>query len=99
MAINRSFLLLGLASAALLAACAEGPPAIGPADKTFGAAVRHNIEVQTVNPAAKPEAGPIPYDGERGALAMERYQSDKVKQPRSMRTRSSAGTGTGGGSN
>lgn len=63
----------------------------------FGAAVRHNMEVQIVNPAAQPEAGPIPMEGNRAAIAIQRYEADKVKPPKSLST-SGINMGGGGGS-
>jgi hypothetical protein len=60
--------------------------------------VRHNIEAQVVNPNPKPEAGPIPMDGNRAGLALNRYQADRVKQPRSLNTSTISIIGGGGGS-
>ena len=84
-----------LAIAALLSACHEPLPLSQP--DNFGAAVRHNMEAQVVNPNPQPEAGPIPMEGNRAAIAVERYQVDKVKQPKSMSTSGINVIGGGGG--
>lgn len=78
--------LSALAGAAALAGCSDTLP-LNQIDG-FGAAVRHNIEAQVVNPNPKPEAGPIPMNGNRAGIAMERYEADQIKQPRSMSTSS-----------
>lgn len=96
---NRLVTIAAVASGAVLAACSDSLPLSGP--DTFGYAVRHNMEAQIVNPNPQPEAGPIPMNGSRAALAMQRYQADKVKQPRPLRTTeisifSGGGGNTGG---
>jgi hypothetical protein len=68
----------------ILAACTDNLALNEP--DNFGAAVRHNIEAQVVNPNPQPEAGPIPMDGSRAGIAMNRYQTDRVKQPRPLHT-------------
>lgn len=79
----------------LLGGCTR-PPSLGPGEADFGNAVRHNIEAQVVNPEPMPEDGSAPYDGHRAARGINRYQTDDIKQPRSLRTtnilKSSGGT-------
>ena len=74
-----------------------------PNDPTFGGAVRHNYALQVIDPdpqyAGTPSEGG---SGDLGAAAVERYRTDKVKKPKSIRTTSgvSGGSGgSGGGSN
>jgi hypothetical protein len=80
-----SKLMAALVFATVMAGCSDRL-ALNQEPSTFGNAVRHNIEAQTVNPMPQPAAGPIPMDGSRAAGAMERYQTDHVKQPRSLQT-------------
>ena len=85
-----------LAIAATIASCSDRL-ALNQEPTNFGNAVRHNIEAQTVNPNPQPAAGPIPMDGNRAAGAMERYQTDHVKQPRSLQTTTVIRGGSGSG--
>jgi hypothetical protein len=73
-----------LAVTLVLAACSDRLTLNEP--DNFGAAVRHNMEMQIVNPAAQPEVGPTPMEGNRAAIAIQRYEADKVKPPRSLNT-------------
>jgi type IV pilus biogenesis protein CpaD/CtpE len=68
------------------------PPTFGEPEETFGAAVRHNIAVQTVNPDPQNKLAPPAHDAARAAGSMERYRTDKVKKPVEIRT-----SGVGGG--
>ena len=88
-------LLAVLVFAVTTAGCSDSLPLNEPSN--FGNAVRHNIEMQTVNPNPQPAAGPIPMDGPRAAGAMERYQTDQVKQPRSLQTTTTVRGGSGSG--
>jgi len=91
-----AYTVAAVVAAALLSACADTLPLSRP--DNFGAAVTHNIEAQVVNPNPQPEAGPIPMDGSRAGLAVNRYQIDRVKQPRPLSTSGiSFGGGNGGG--
>jgi hypothetical protein len=69
-----------------------------PNDPTFGGAVRHNYALQVIDPdpqyAGTPNEGG---SGDLGAAAVERYRTDKVKKPKSIRTTSGASGGSGGG--
>ena len=87
----RIFPLLLLAPLPLLAACT-------PNDPTLGGALRHNYAMQVIDPDPHYQGDEIEGgDGARSAAAVERYRTDKVKQPRSIRTTSGSG-GSGGGS-
>jgi hypothetical protein len=89
MMMRNSLVLLALSVAA--AGCT-------PNDPTFGGAVRHNYALQVIDPdpqyAGAPNEGG---SGDLGAGAVERYRTDKVKKPKSIRTTS--GASGGGGSN
>ncbi|HEX6978893.1 MAG TPA: hypothetical protein VF342_06300 [Alphaproteobacteria bacterium] len=79
-------LIVPVLAAAALAACAESPPYLSAADESFGNAVRHNMALQVVNPDPQPDPGPIALEGDRALIALERYRTDQVKQPRPLRT-------------
>ena len=72
-----------------------GLSACTPNDTTLGGAARQNYAAQIVNP--DPE-----YDmeqtlaGEPAAAAVERYRTDKVKQPVGVRTTTKSGGGGSG---
>lgn len=71
----RTLLLIG--SACLLTAA--GSPALG-ADTEFGAAVRHNIAIQTVDKNPKHEGAIVEGGlGERAVAAVRRYQTGKIR--------------------
>ncbi len=57
--------------AGLLSACTVPAPTI---DEDFGAAVRHNIAVQTINPDAGGKDASDSIDGRRAQQAIERYR-------------------------
>lgn len=78
----------------LLAGCTANDP-------TFGGAVRSNYAMQVINPDPHYEGTLVEGgDGQRSAAAVERYRTDKVKKPQSIRTTSgTGGGGSGGGAN
>lgn len=92
-----SAVLLALAAAATLSACADP----GETSPNFGNAVRHNMAVHIINPAPDYGADMLPTgDGRRQALATERYATGKVLRPPAPSTTSGAlskGEGSGGG--
>lgn len=61
----------------------------------YGNAVKQNMAAQVVNPAPQYE-GPALSSGARGAVAMERYNTDKVEKPAQQRT-TTVGASSGGG--
>ncbi|AMK22812.1 MULTISPECIES: hypothetical protein [unclassified Sphingobium] len=74
----------------LLAGCTANDP-------TFGGAVRSNYAMQVINPDPHYEGTLVEGgDGQRSAAAVERYRTDKVKPPQSIRTTSGTGGGAGG---
>ena len=94
MNINRPLLLM----AALL----PGLAACTPIDVGFGDSTRLNAEVQTIDPAPVYDEALASVSGNKMAPAVERYRTDKVKQPRGIRTTrsiSGSGSGSGGGTN
>lgn len=81
--------MLALSSLAM-AACT-------PNDPTMGGAVRHNYALQVIDPDPQYAGTPIEGTfGDKGAAAMERYRTDKVKPPKSIRTTSGISGGGGG---
>lgn len=83
-----SVALLGLAATACT-----------PNDVTLGGAHKHNIAMQTIDPdpvytGSEIEGG----SGDHGAAAVERYRTDAVKEPKSIKTTSGTGGGSSGGS-
>ncbi|MBJ7498786.1 MAG: hypothetical protein JHC57_03415 [Sphingopyxis sp.] len=79
-----------LGAAAALALIVAG---CTPTDVTFGNAVRQTMAAQVVNPDPQYE-DPIPTtEGAKAAKAVDRYRTDKVKQPDTIRT---TDTETGG---
>jgi len=78
----------------LLAGCTANDP-------TFGGAVRSNYAMQVINPDPQYEGTLVEGgNGQTSAAAVERYRTDKVKQPKSIRTTSGiSGGSSGGGAN
>ena len=67
-------------------------------DPTFGGAVRSNYVMQVINPDPKYEGALVEGgDGSHSAAAVERYRTDKVKEPKSIRTTQGSGGGSGSG--
>jgi len=63
-----------------------------------GEAVERNIAAQLVNPAAPSGDAAATMNGERAALAQDRYTKDQVKQPpQAMSGGIEGGNGNGGG--
>lgn len=87
-------LLIG-ATCLALAACNTANSHIGDEDPYLGEAVRYNAAIQTINPdPVYAENGAQPGEnGEKGAQAVKRYRTDRVKQPA---TTTGGGFSTGG---
>lgn len=84
-------LALGLLAMPALAACT-------PNDPTLGGAVRSNYAMQVINPDPSYERTLVEGgEGARSAAAVERYRTDKVKEPKSIRTTKGSGGGSGAG--
>jgi hypothetical protein len=71
-----------------LAACNTANKHIGEEDPFFGETVKYNAAIQTINPdPVYPEEGAQPGDhGEKGAAAVKRYRTDRVKEAEAQRT-------------
>ena len=81
--LHRHFHVLVLSA---LTACADAPSPESSPDE-FGLAVRRNMEAQIIAGEDEVRAlGPAP--GVRRALAVGRYQTDRVEQPVEVYTRS-----------
>ena len=87
---------LSLGLACLLQACVADRP-VTLETPAFGDAVRANIAVQTVNPMAPMDRGPLVANGERAALQQDRYTTDAVEAPMEVGTLQGLGAGGGGG--
>ena len=86
--------LLPLTGILLLAGCTGTDGGIASTGPAFGEAVRQTLAAQVLDPAPEyAEANPLTSGG-RAALAVERYETDKVKQPDRVATSTLS---TGGG--
>jgi len=94
MSFNRAVILAFGCGA--LAACNTAKTHIGDEDPFLGEAVKYNAAVHTINPApVYAEQGAQPGDnGDKGAQAVKRYRTDKVKEVQTMGTTSGT-TGSG----
>jgi len=91
--------LPALAGLLLLAGCAGADGHVASTTPAFGEAVRQTFAAQVIDPAPEyAEANPVTSGG-RAALAVERYETDKVKLPDRTATSSlsTGGGGAGGG--
>jgi hypothetical protein len=88
---------MALALLPLLAGCAGTVPSLleQPGDSRFGEANRQTMMAQVIDPDPV-YAEPMTTSGEHAAQAVERYRTDTVKQPDSIRT-TDVGDGDGGG--
>lgn len=68
-----------------LAGCATPSIFEDPGDSTFGEANRQTMMAQVVDPDPVYD-GPLVTSGDHAADAVERYRTDKVKQPDSIKT-------------
>lgn len=76
-----------------LALAAGGCTAVDPG---MGETVQRQIAVQTINPAPDYAEPYESANGEKMAAAVQRYRSDRVKPPKSIRTTSGSGASSGG---
>lgn len=95
MTIDRKLRWALVATLPLLAGCADRSIYEGPGDASFGEANRQTMLAQVVNPDPVYD-GEMTTSGDHAAQAVERYRTDKVKKPASIRT---TNVGSGGGSN
>ncbi len=91
MNIDRALLVAAAAMLPGLAACT-------PIDAGFGDSVRTNMAVQTVEPDPAYDGPWEEASGAKTAAAVERYRTDKVKQPKGIRTTTGITGGSGGSS-
>ena len=89
-------LLIIIAGGAALTACNTVNKNIGQDDPFLGEAVKYNTAIQTINPdpVYPPGAAQHGDHGEKGAEAVKRYRTDKVKDVEMMGTTSNSTTGT-----
>lgn len=87
-----------IAALAMLAGCASTLPSFyeEAGDSKFGEANRQTMMAQVINPEPVYE-GPMVTSGDHAADAIERYNTDSVKEPENIRT-TNAGVGSGSGS-
>lgn len=96
--------LVAIICALPLAACSDVVQSEGTPAPHAGDAVKHNIAAQLVNPEAGDYSEPQSADGQRAALAQQRYTTGKTIKPEpisSSEQLSSGGTndnGSGSGS-
>ena len=83
----------------LLAGCASTMPSLleEPGDSQFGEANRQTMMAQVIDPDPAYE-GPATSSGDHAADAIERYNTDKVKEPDSIRTTNVGSGGSSSGS-
>ena len=84
-------LIASLTASLAIAACT-------PVDAGFGDSVRTNLAVQTIDPEPVHNGAEPDYSGQKGAAAVERYRTDKVKPPKGIRTTNTIGGGSSGAS-
>jgi len=83
------------AALGLLAGCAQAPLEMGKV-KTFGEAYRQTLAAQVVDPLPTYDTAIPEGNGEKSAEAIERYRTDKVKQPDKQRTTTAVSGGSSG---
>ena len=99
MFFNRA--MIAAATLALLGGCSTGGKEVGAGDPFLGESVRYNAALQTINPdpVYGPEDAKPGDNGEKGAAAVERYRTDKVKPVEKLQTtESTSGSGSSGSS-
>ena len=93
MSIDRARRVACLTLLPLAAGCASVPSLLEqPGDAAFGEANRQTMMAQVIDPDPVHDA-PMVGSGEHAAAAVERYRTDSVKQPESIRTTEAASGG------
>ena len=84
-----------LAALLLLSACDTIDPRSGSVDPAFGEAFRYDMAVQTINPdpVYAADAAQPGDNGDKGAAAVKRYRTDRVKDVVEIKTSSDSGSG------
>jgi len=93
--------VLALALAGPLCACAaqqRGPEPILGGQDNFGEANRQTLAAQIVDPIPTYQTVVPETSAAHAAMAIERYNTDKVKKPEKVNSGSSSGSGGGGSS-
>ena len=101
MAINRTAVPLALGLLVSLAGCtSSGELKLGAKDN-WGEANRQTFAAQIINPSPEYTEPFAPSSGAQAAKAIERYRTDKVKQPerQSLSDIGKGGSGTSSGGN
>ena len=90
-------LLIAPIALGLLAGCNTVKPEVGAPDPAFGEAAKYNAAVQVINPdpVYAEDASQPGYHGAKGAEAVKRYRTDRVKEVEVMQTTGSTGGGSG----
>jgi len=85
--------LLPVTAFVVLGGCGTTNSHIGDEDPFVGEAVKYNSAIQTINPTpVYPAGAALPGDnGVKGAEAVKRYRTDKVKEVQTMQTTSTSG--------
>ena len=91
-------LLAGAAAMALLAGCETVHPQSGSTDPGFGEAVKYDMAIQVIDPdpvytAEDSQPGD---SGAKGAAAVQRYRTDRVKEVQTQATTSGSGGDSSG---
>ena len=97
MSSKRAISLLLASAAFALAGCNTANSHIGDEDPYMGEAVKYNAAIQTINPTpVYPPTAAQPGDlGAKGADAVKRYRTDKVKEVETMGTTTGGTSGSG----
>jgi len=97
--MNRSTLFALICSLPLIGACTDTDigASEGRTAPQFGDAVKGNIAAQVVNPNAPADGGPLTMNGQRAALAQDRYTKGQVINPEEVGASNGTGSGGGGG--
>jgi hypothetical protein len=88
--------LAALAAPLLLLGGCETDDMMGVSDvkSTFGEPNRQTLAAQVIDPDPQYEYSEGETSGQKAAAAVERYRTDRVKQPQSIRSTSGSGSGS-----
>jgi hypothetical protein len=91
-------LLSGLAATALLAGCmGDDLASTGKPASSFGEANRQTMMAQIINPEPEYDTLVPPSSAQHAAQAIDRYATDRVKQPERVSSTESITSGSGSG--
>jgi len=83
-------LCCAVALIATTSACASGAKTMG-VDTSWGEANRQTMAAQVIDPAPQYATSEAEVSGEKAAAAIERYRTDKIKQPEKLTTPHASG--------